>query len=198
MPALMRTAFTGTITFLGFVPKDGDGLASQSLDRADVTLDGITGERHGGLTRASCSRVTSQYERGTEIRNVRQLSILSTEEMDKIADKMGLEALDPRLLGVSMVIKGIPDFTHVPPSSRLQAASGATFVIDMENRPCIYPGREIETDHTGYGKLFKPAAKHLRGVTAWVELGGAVAVGDSVTLHIPDQPVWPHLDAARG
>jgi MOSC domain-containing protein YiiM len=49
----------------------------------------------------------------------------------------------------------------------------------------------------GYGKAFKGAAKGLRGVTAWVEREGMLRVGDTITLHVPDQPVWPHLDAAR-
>ena len=34
-------------------------------------------------------------------------------------------------------------------------------------------------------------------LTAWVARPGVLRIGDSLRLHIPDQPVWPHLDSAR-
>jgi hypothetical protein len=34
-------------------------------------------------------------------------------------------------------------------------------------------------------------------VTAWVEREGEIRLGAKLRLHIPDQPVWPHLQAAR-
>jgi hypothetical protein len=198
MPALRKTGFAGRVTFLGRVIDSGESLRAERLEAAELTWEGVAGECHGGLTRPSCSRVLTQYpKRGTEIRNVRQLSVLSSEELGAIAAKIGLDQLDPVLLGASMVIEGIPGFTHVPPSSRLQFPSGAVLVVDMENRPCVQPGREIEADAPGHGKAFKRAAEGLRGVTAWLERPGPVALGDEAVLHIPDQPVWPHLDAAR-
>ncbi|WP_159979254.1 MOSC domain-containing protein [Roseobacter cerasinus] len=197
MPGLLPTRFTGTITWLGRVIDSHDTLRAEPLETAELSFTGIDGECHGGLTRPSCVRVKAQYPKGTEIRNVRQLSVLSAEELSAIAADMGLEVIDPAWVGASMVIKGIPDFTHIPPSSRLQMSSGASLTVDMENRPCVLPGREIEKDHAGFGARFKPAAKNRRGVTAWVEREGGVALGDTVTLHIPDQPVWAHLGDAR-
>ena len=191
MPALLPTDHYATITWIGRVRDRDDTLAAEPLQEAMLTWDGIEGECHGGLTRASCSRVKAQYPKGTEIRNVRQLSVLSVEEMAATAAEMGLAALEPAWVGASLVIEGIEDFTHVPPSSRLQAASGATLVIDMENRPCIFPGKEvIEVAHPGKGATYKPAARGKRGVTAWVERPGMIAVGEKLRLHIPDQPVW--------
>ena len=60
----------------------------------------------------------------------------------------------------------------------------------MENRPCNLPGREIEAEAPGHGKAFKAAAQNRRGVTAWVERPGSLALGDSLTLFIPDQRAW--------
>ena len=197
MQALKKTAFAGQVVFLGRVADTGKSLRSEALERADLTFDGIEGERHGGATRESCSRVLVQYPRGTQIRNVRQLSVLSAEEIAEIAQKIGLDCLDPRLLGASMVIAGIPDLTRLPPSSRLQFDSGATITVDMENRPCVLPGREIESDQPGHGRAFKAAAVGRRGVTAWVERPGPVERGDGIVLHVPDQAAWAHLDAAR-
>ena len=95
------------------------------------------------------------------------------------------------------MIEGIPDFTWVPPSSRLQGPGGVTLIVDMENRPCHLPAREIDAIHPGKGKAFKSAAQNRRGVTAWVERPGTLGLGDILRLHVPDQPVWPHQDAAR-
>lgn len=197
MPALKPTSFTATIAWLGHVPSRATSLRAIPARAVDLTLDGFPGEDHGGPTRASCVRVRSQYTPGTEIRNTRQLTILSAEELAQTAATMGLERIDPAWVGASILIEGIPDFTHVPPASRLMSENGVGIAIDIENRPCIYPGKEIEAEAEGFGKLYKPAAKGRRGVTAWVEHGGHLAVGDVLTLHVPDQPVWPHLDIAR-
>ena len=189
MPALAPTGYYGEITWLGCVPV-ATGLRSVAAQSLDLTYAGPKDEAHSGLTRASCVRVSAQWPEGTEIRNVRQLSVLSAEEIEVIADKCGLEELDPQLLGATIVVRGIPDFTNVPPSSRLLGEDGTSIVIDMENRPCIFPGREIEADHPGHGNPFKAAAKGRRGVTAWVEKEGRLRVGDKLRLHVPDQPVW--------
>ena len=98
--------------------------------------------------------------------------------------------LDPGLLGVSVVLRGIPDFTHVPPSSRLQGPDGVTLTVDMENLPCNLPAREIEKDEPGHGKAFKRAAEGRRGVTAWVERPGTLRPGDRLALWLPAQRGW--------
>jgi len=190
MPALAPTDITGEIVWIGHVPDRDASLRSVPKAEAQLTYAGIPGEAHGGLTRASCSRVKSQHPRDTEIRNVRQLSVVSAEELAEVAAACELDQLDPALIGASMVISGIPDFTHLPPSSRLQMPDGATLVIDMENRPCHLPAKPINADHPGAGDKFKLAAKDKRGVTAWVEREGVARVGDTVHLHVPDQRPW--------
>ena len=198
MPALIPTNHTATVTWLGVNPDRDAALETQALSEMVLTFAGHVRESRAGLTRPSDSRVLAQYKRGTPIRNTRQLSILSAEDLDAIAAEMGIAALDPALLGASMVIRGIPDFSHVPPSSRLQdEASRTTLTIDMENRPCTLPAKPIEARHPGKGARFKRAAQGRRGVTAWVEREGVIALGSTLRLHITDQPVWPHLHQAR-
>lgn len=189
MPVLRKTDFVGEITWMGAVPT-GKELSAQSQDALVLDFHGITGERHEGKERASCVRVKNLYPQGTEIRNVRQLTILSEEELELIAADMGLERIDPARLGATMVLRGIPDFTFIPPKTRLQGPDGTTLTVDMENRPCVLPGREIEKDHTGYGARFKPAAKNRRGITAWVERPGRLALGDALSVFVPDQRAW--------
>jgi hypothetical protein len=198
MPALKPTDFTATITWIGRVTDRGATLRSAPMSEVFASFAGVEGEEHAGLTRPSCSRVSSQHPRDTTIRNVRQFSVVSAEDLAAVAAKMGVAAVDPAWVGASLVIEGIPDFTHVPPSSRLQGPDGVTLVVDMENRPCHLPAKVIDEDAPGYGKAFKAAAAGRRGVTAWVEREGRLRLGDVLRLHIPDQPVWPHLAAARG
>lgn len=198
MPALIPTAYTGRVTWLGRVANRATTLAAQSLEAVEISFAGVAGEAHAGVTRPSCSRVLAQHPRGTEIRNVRQFSILSAEDLSGIAQAMGLERLDPAWLGASMVVEGFPDFSHLPPSSRLQGPDGVTLVVDMENRPCQLPAKLIEAAAPGYGKRFRRAALGRRGVTAWVEREGRLQLGDGLRLHIPDQPIWSALAQGRG
>lgn len=190
MAALELSPFSGRIVWLGRVADREAALAAAPADVLRLTFAGPDGEAHGGLTRPSCSRVLALHPRGTPIANTRQLSILSAEELALIAADMGLAALDPGLLGATMVVEGIPDFTHLPPSSRLQGPDGATLVVDMENLPCTLPARPIEGAHPGFGARFKPAARGRRGVTAWVEREGTLHPGDSLRLFLPGQRRW--------
>jgi hypothetical protein len=190
MPALKATGLTAQIVWLGLVPDRKAQLVSDPCDSLTLRFTGPEGEDHGGSTRPSCSRVTALYKRGTPIRNSRQLSILSAEELDQIAGRMGLNRLDPALVGASMVLRGLPDFSHLPPASRLLAPSGACVTVNMENRPCTLPAHPIEARHPGFGAQFKTAAKGRRGVTAWVEAEGRMQIGDQLRLFVPDQPAW--------
>jgi len=190
MPALMKTEFTASVVYIGYVADRDAALASAPATHLDLTFAGYDAEAHAGETRASCSRVKDLYPRGTEIRNTRQLSIVSQEELGQIARNMGIDHLNPEWLGASIMINGLSDFTHIPPSTRLRAPSGATITIDMENRPCVLPAPVIDAHFPDKGKLFKPAAKGLRGVTAWVEREGRIEIGDVLDVFIPDQPAW--------
>ena len=197
MPVLKPTDFVGRIVWLGLVRDRSAQLEAEAVAELTATFAGPVGEDHGGLTRPSCSRVVAQYPKGTTIRNTRQFTILSVEELAATAAKMGLERLDPALVGATMVIEGIPDLSHLPPSSRLQGPEGATLVVDIENRSCQLPAKPIEARHAGFGARYKSAASGRRGLTAWVEREGVFRLNDAIRLHIPDQPIWAHLEAAR-
>ncbi|SIN79894.1 MOSC domain-containing protein [Vannielia litorea] len=191
MAGLKKLDTTATVTWLGWVKSREASLRSEPLEAVQATLDGFPGEDHGGATRPSCSRVLALYpQRGTTIRNTRQLSIVSAEELAEVAATLGLETLEPELIGASVVVSGLPNFSHVPPGTRLQAPSGATITVDVENGPCNFPGKEIEAVHPGRGKGFKAAALGKRGVVAWIEREGRIALGDPLTVFVPDQPAW--------
>ncbi len=196
MPALVPTSFTARVVWLGYQPVPVEKLVITSVPLTVMPLSfaGFAGEVHAGVTRPSCSRVLKQHPRDTKIRNVRQLCVVSAEEMAEVAADMGLEVTDREGLwawvGASVVLEGIPDLTHLPPSARLQGPDGVTLVVDMENLPCQEPAVTIEQTRPGMGKGFKRAAKGKRGVTAWVEREGVLRLGDVVTLHVPAQRAW--------
>ncbi|MFT3690512.1 MOSC domain-containing protein [Paenirhodobacter sp.] len=197
MPSLAPTQFQGEVVFLGLVPPRG-GLASVPKARLVLGFSGARGEAHSGRTRASCSRVQAQHPPGTEIANVRQLTLLSEEELAETAFAMRIPRLAPEWVGASVVLRGLPDLTHLPPSSRLQGPDGVTLVVDMENQACVLPGRVIDDIHPGAGRRYKPAAQGRRGVTVWVERPGVLELGQMLRLHIPGQRAWAHLSDARG
>lgn len=192
MTALVESGFAGKVLWVGSVGNRGESLRAESASEIQLEFEGIAGDSHGGLTRPSCVRVEDLYDLDTPIRNTRQASVLSAEELGLIARDMGMDELPPALLGANIVTSGIPDLTLVPPASRLQFASGATLVVDLENHPCNLPAREIEKEMPGRGRAFKMAAMRRRGVTAWVEREGVVKRNDCVKLFVPAQPAWPH------
>lgn len=192
MAALADAGISGTVDWVGCVHDRESSLRARPDGEIELLFEGVKGDSHGGLFRPSCERVEAMHDVGTPIRNSRQLSVLSAEELAGIAKDIGVPELPPCLLGANLVVRGIPDFTLVPPSSRLRFESGATIVVDLENLPCNLPSREIEFDLPGSGKRFKAAASRRRGVTAWVEREGMVRVGDGLRLFVPLQPAWPH------
>ena len=189
MPVLDASGLSGTVAAL-LVNADGGTLESAPRDRVEVGWGGFEGDVHAGLTRAACSRVQRQYPKGTEIRNVRQISAIGADELEAIGTALGLEVVEPGWLGANLVIAGLPDLTHLPPSSRLIAGDGTALVVDMENAPCRLPGEIVERHRPGHGEGFARAALDRRGVTLWVERPGTLAVGDTLALHVPPPTRW--------
>lgn len=196
MAIIEPTSITGTVAFLGLVRDRAASPRSEPVERVEATFAGLVGESHFGLTRPSCSRVTAQHPvKGTAIRNTRQVSVLSREELAETAQAMGLDALPPEWVGANLVLTGVPMLTLLPPSSRLVFANGAVLTVDVENAPCHIPAREVEGERPGVGRSYKAAARGRRGVTAWVEREGTIALGETMRLHAPPQRPYPPLAA---
>ena len=193
MPELLtKLSFAGTVDVLLANPDRDRGLEKQWVPEAHFLFSGMEGDCHAGMTRKSDSRMLKQYKRNTEVRNSRQVSILSLEELAEVAERMGIPAVKPEWVGANMVIRGIPDLTLLPPSTRLQFPSGAMIVVDAENHPCRYPADIIAKHHPEARKGFVSAAMHKRGVVGWVEAEGVVCKGDAITIWIPPQRLYSH------
>ena len=162
---------------------DRDALVTTRQAQVEVDFEGFAGDKHAGFTRPADSR-TPQYPRGTPIRNERQVSIVSLEELSQIAATLELPEILPEWLGANLALQGIPNLTLLSAGTRLTFAQGVVLVVQAENRPCTGPGRVIEAQYqrSGLESAFPKAAMHLRGLVAVVERPGVIAVGDTVRL----------------
>jgi len=190
MAILKTSGRIGKLESLYIHTSKTDPITSEPCSSARASFAGLEGDSHNGLVRDSCGRVRRQYTVGTTIRNVRQISIVSVEELQTIATGMNIPSISAAWLGANLCLQGIEDFTQVPPSSRLIFSSGVSLVVDMTNEPCKGPADVIDTKYPGQGKHFVKHAMDLRGVTAWVECEGELAVGDKVEVHVPMQKIW--------
>jgi hypothetical protein len=177
----------GTVTACLIV--DPGEIASRPVDALTFDFAGVVGDRHAGATRAATSR-EPWYPRGTIIRNDRQVSIVSSEEMAEVAAAMGLDALDPGWIGANLATRGIADLSALPPGTRMIFAGGAVLHVEAENGPCRIAGQSIaahagQPGRGGLDLLFPTVAKHKRGLVASVEKPGTIAVGEGVHLRVP-------------
>ncbi|MDP6456444.1 MAG: hypothetical protein QF613_02440 [Candidatus Marinimicrobia bacterium] len=175
------------------VGKDPDTLEKWPVDSCQITYEGFAGDTHAGLTMKSGGR-QPHYPKGTQIRNYRQVSIVSVEELQSIADSMGIDEIQPGWIGANLAVEGIPHLTLLPPSTRMEFADGAVLVVDGENLPCIHPGKIIQQHFPDLKEGAEAFPKHslgIRGVVAWVERPGTIRTGNEITLRIPHQERWP-------
>lgn len=158
-----------------------------------LTYAGVVGDRHEGLVRPSGAR-EPWYPRGTPMRNERQISILSVEELAEIAAVLDLPEIPGEWVGANLIVSGIPHLTRLPPRSLLLFPSGATIRIDGDNDPCRKTGRTIAAQFRGRDDIefgFVKAAMGKRGLVGWVEREGAIRAGDAVKVRTWRQAAYP-------
>ena len=165
-------------------------LESTAYDTIEFADAGVVGDKHFGFIIKSTGREMSLYPRGTLIRNNRQWSAISEEELADIAMKMGVKTVKPEWIGANLVIKGIPNFTKLPPLSMLtirpDAPDKVVLMIYGENKPCKSSHDKI-VEKLGFEPTvgFVPAAMGQRGLVGWIEKAGHVVVGDKFLVSIP-------------
>lgn len=176
----------------------GGDFVSSPVNSLMLSFGGIVGDFHEGLTRKSGGR-EPWYPRGTKMRNERQLSILSEEELKDIADNMSLEKVDAGWIGANLVFEGIPDLSYLPARTLIMFDHGVTLRIDGYNAPCRLAGGSIskhigeEMDDPMRSQTaldFTKAAHMKRGLVAWVEREGEIRAGDEFTARIWEQWIY--------
>jgi MOSC domain-containing protein YiiM len=163
------------------------GVGKRAVEVLEFTLEGIVGDRHAGFTKRADAR-DQGVKRGTPVRNWRQWSAVSLEELAQIAAGMGIARVEPAWLGANLAFSGCDGLTQLPKGSMLWFASGLVLAVEGENVPCSGPGKEIAR-HLAEAPAarFVPAARGLRGLVGVVYRAGRAAVGDMVIVR-PYQP----------
>lgn len=159
-----------------------------------ITLnwEGVVGDLHAGYQRPAEVRVP-WYVRGTPMRNERQLTVVSEEELSATAQALGIPVLQPEWIGANVMVRGIPDLTFLFPTTRLVFSSGAVLVVINENRPCRSAADSVQLHNptsTGIAQNFVKHAHHRRGVIACVEIPGDISPNDEVTVDAPKNWAW--------
>lgn len=153
-----------------------------AVDELDCDFGGAIGDRHYGETMRSDTRQSKVFTRGTVIRNLRQISIVDTDELARIADTMGLVEIEPGTIADNICTTGIPNLTSLPPLTRLVFDGGAVIMLGGENLPCVIAGRLLAEQYGSRPEAFPKAAMGLRGVTGWVEHPGIIRKGAAITV----------------
>lgn len=171
-------------------PATTNDFITQPVPVLSLTFEGIFGDRHAGFQRGADAR-TPHYKRGLPIRNIRQLTIVSVEELAAIAVALDLPEMRPEWLGANLVLDGLADLSFLPRGTRLAFPQGAALAAEGYNPPCIGPGRKVNAHAPGITpQAFVKAAARLRGIVASVERPGEVGVGEVVEVHVPEQWVY--------
>ena len=178
----------------GLYVAGGDDFETQPVEALDLGFDGIPGDLHAGATRRSSSR-EPWYPRGTTIRNERQLTLVAPDELALVAQRMGIGELRPEWIGANLLIEGIGNLSMLPAGTLLFCQGGATLKVDAQNGPCRIAGRLVAqragmADIEAGALRFPKVAKRLRGLVAWVEKPGRVALGEAVSVRIPEQWIY--------
>lgn len=161
---------------------------TRRIPEVRLEFGGIKGDRHFGVTYLSDSR-QPMYPKGTEILNRRQITIVSEEECQIIAEELGVEYVLPEWLGANLLLNGYPELTKLPMGSRILFPNGTGLICMGENQPCIFPGEEIQRHYETKPKLaanFVRAGYKRRGIVCAVERPGGIFEGDEVLILIND------------
>lgn len=178
----------------GLFAATGDDFVSAPVDRLELAWEGIVGDVHAGVTRKSGGR-EPWYPRGTQMRNERQVTILSRPELAEAAAEMGIERIEPEWIGGNITLDGVPMLSMLPAATLIFFEGGATLKVDFQNGPCRISGAAIarhvgRADDKALALSFVPAAKRRRGLLAWVEKPGAVERGEKARLQLPEQWIY--------
>ena len=179
-------------TVAGLFVASGRTFVTEPVETLSLSFEGIDGDIHAGATRRSGAR-EPWYPRGTEMRNERQLSVLSPEELAIVAERLEVDELKPQWVGANMTLDGIPGLTRLPPRTLLFFEGGVTLKVDGDNAPCRAAGRAIAGHIEGRDDIetgFPKHAKGLRGLVVWVEKPGQVTVGETVSVRVPEQWIY--------
>lgn len=177
---------------LAVLTPTGEGFQTKPVKALDLSFEGIDGDSHAGWTRSSDAR-TPWYERGVEIRNVRQISMVSVEDLAAIAEKLEVPTVAAAWLGANVVVQGIADFSYLPSGTNLFLDGDCVLRVEEQNAPCRFAGKAVQErypDRVDIETEFAKIARGLRGLVATVDRPGVVRAGAAFKAALPEQWIY--------
>lgn len=164
----------------------------------ELTLEGITGERHYGFSFESDARMKNLYERGTKVRFSRQWLAISEYELEEVTNSLESDhKITAEHIGANLLLDNIERLSKLPMMSHLIISRNKTLVYKdptnvvlvsyAEVKPCTIAAKAIseEIQNESISKNFVKCSNDFRGLSGWIEKGGTVKSGDYVFLLKP-------------
>ena len=166
--------------------------ATTPVPSLTLTFAGIVSDVHSGATRVAGAREPA-FRRGTRLANLRQVSLVSTEELDIIAWRMGIERLDPGWLAANIAIEGAGPISQLPRGTIMRFPSGASLYVSELNSPCRAAANLIRRHGRVPEEQMSRFVQHSmgrRGLVAFVYTEGDVNAGDPIEFlfSLPELP----------
>ena len=152
---------------------------STPLDVIKLDNHGIIGDSHAGATMMKSNQ---------ELPNTRQVSLVSVEELNEISNETEIDKIMPEWIGANILVSGIPNLSKLPNGTKVEFANRTVLIVEEANTACSSAGRAIQTHYPSredIGSRFPKFALGRRGILAWVEHGGDIRSGDSVSVRTP-------------
>jgi len=177
---------------LAVLTPTGEGFQTRPVKALDLSFEGIEGDSHAGWTRKADAR-TPWYKRGVDIRNVRQISMVSVEDLAAIAEKFEVPTVAAAWLGANIVVQGVPNFSFLPAGTLLHFNGECVLRVEEQNAPCRYAGKAVQErypEQDGIETGFAKVAKGLRGIVASVDRPGLIRAGAAFKAALPPQWIY--------
>ncbi|HSM24909.1 MAG TPA: hypothetical protein VK856_08615 [Anaerolineaceae bacterium] len=166
---------------------------SVPVNSASFTFEGMVGDKHASINTMLRTK-HPEFKQKIEVRNTRQISLMSVEELSLIAEDIGIPEIKAEWLTTNLLISGIPHLSQLPPGTRFYFDGGLILYNEGQNFPCKTAGNIILEKYPhieGIQHQFIKSALDKRGLIGWVEHPKVLHVGSSVEVDLP--PEWQNL-----
>ena len=160
------------------------------IDKLTLTWDGIKQDKHASRTVVAATQdaLANAVTKGSEILNLRQISLISQEELNEIALKMNVNEIPLNFMRANIVTSGFKHLTQLPFGTQIHFEFGAVLLLTGENHPCGVTGKRIQEsllEEKNIIASFVKEGEHKRGVTAIVLRPGLIYAGQEARVRIP-------------
>lgn len=162
------------------------GEVPKEIEKMEIMLAGVKYDRHFGMTRLSDVRTARLLPKGVETINLRGITIVSSEDLKYISEKIGTDAL-PDDLEANITLSGVDNLTKLPIGTFIKFPRQVILFVTSENMPCVIPAQNMIK--RGVAKeialKFPKAGMGKRGLTAMPYASGFIKVGDEAEIYPP-------------